>query len=148
VFLSKLKKIKQFSAIMLLVFFGVSFSVVANEHTIGDITVHYNAFNSSLISPEVATQYGIKRSGQTGILNISVLKNGQAVVANIFGHGKNLASQLKQLAFKEVKEDKAIYYIATFNFRSGERLSFDLQVQPEKTGVLMPLQFKQILYID
>jgi len=133
---------------MLLVFFGVSFSVVANEHTIGDITVHYNAFNSSLISPEVATQYGIKRSGQTGILNISVLKNGQAVVANIFGHGKNLASQLKQLAFKEVKEDKAIYYIATFNFRSGERLSFDLQVQPEKTGVLMPLQFKQILYID
>lgn len=125
-----------------------SFSVTANEQTVGDVTIHYNVFNSALISADVAAQYHITRSGQTGVINVSVMKNGKAVVANIFGHGKNLAGQLKALAFKEIKEDKAIYYIATFTFRSDEKLSFDLQVQPEKQGLLLPLKFKQTLYVD
>ncbi|MET1257138.1 DUF4426 domain-containing protein [Aliikangiella maris] len=117
-------------------------------HTIGDITIHYNALSSSNIPPEVASQYGITRSQKTGIINISVQKNGKPVIANIFGHGKNLAGQLKELAFKEIKEDNAIYYIAAFNFSNAEKLSFDLQVQPEKQGILIPLQFKQQLFAD
>ena len=120
-------KFKQF-ALLFIILASATFSVFANEHTVGDVTIHYNAFNSSVISADVATQYHITRSGQTGIINISVMKNGKAVIANIFGHGKNLAGQLKELAFKEVKEDKAIYYIATFSFRSNEKLIFDLQV--------------------
>jgi hypothetical protein len=135
------------SAILLLLL-SISHIAEANEHRVGDITIHYSAFNSSLISAEVATQYGIRRSGQTGIINISVIDNGKPVVANIFGHAKNLLGQLKNLSFKEIKEDKAIYYIATFSFRNDEKLTFDLQVQPQKTGKLMPLQFKQTLFVN
>ena len=120
----------------------------ANEQKVGDVTIHYNAFNSSAISAEVASQYGIRRSGQTGIINISIMKNGKPVIANIFGNAKNLIGQLKNLAFKEIKEDKAIYYIATFTFRNDEKLTFELQVQPGKQGILMPLQFKQALFVD
>jgi len=128
--------------------FFLSNAAEANEHKVGDVTIHYNALNSSVISAEVSSQYGIRRSGQTGIINISVMRSGKPVIANIFGHGKNLVGQLKQLAFKEIKEDKAIYYIATFTFRNDEKLTFDLQVQPEKQGVLLPLQFKQTLFVD
>ena len=135
------------SAILLLLL-SISHIAEANEHRVGDITIHYSAFNSSLISAEVATQYGIRRSGQTGIINISVIDNGKPVVANIFGHAKNLLGQLKNLSFKEIKEDKAIYYIATFSFRNDEKLTFDLQVQPQKTGKLIPLQFKQTLFVN
>ncbi len=138
-----------FLTIIVSIFSGmVSSATFSNEHKVGDVTIHYNAFNSSLISAEVATLYKITRSGQTGIINISVMKNEKPVIANIFGHGKNLAGQLKELAFKEIKEENAIYYVATFIFRSGEDLIFDLQVQPEKSGVLIPLKFKQQLYID
>lgn len=118
----------------------------ANEQTVGDITIHYNALSSSNIPAEVASQYGINRSGRTAIVNIAVQKKGKPVIANIFGHGKNLAGQLKELAFKEIKEEKAIYYIATFTFSHGEKVSFDLQVQAEKSGKLIPLSFKQELF--
>ena len=140
------KYLGQFFCIIFISF--ANFSVFANQHTVGEVTVHYNAFNSAIISADVATQYGITRSGQTGIINISVIKGDKPVIANIFGHGKNLLGQLKGLAFKEIKEDKAIYYIATFTFRSNEKLSFDLQIQPEKSGILLPLQFKQTLFVD
>jgi len=123
------------------------------EHTFENYTVHYNLLNASFIQPEIATQYGIKRSKNLGLLNISVLdtsenKNGTAVISNIFGHGASLAGQVKSLSFKEIKEADAIYYIATFPINNGERLSFDLQVQPRKKGRLIPIKFKQQVFID
>lgn len=119
-----------------------------NQHTVGDVTIHYNAFGSSTIPSEVAAAYGLTRSKRTGLVNISVVKNGQSVTANIFGHGKNLLGQLKELSFKEIIEENSIYYIATFNYSNEEQVMFDLQVQAEKTGQLIPLAFKQQFFVD
>ena len=133
----------------------ISFSPIlySEEHTVGDYTIHYNLINSSFIEPKVATQYGLKRSKNIGLLNISVVKKSDdekviGVVSNILGHGVSLSGQLKPLAFKEIREDTAIYYLATIPIRNGERLSFDLQVQPEKQGKLIPIKFKEQIYID
>ena len=139
-----------FSLVLLFLFSG---QPIANEHTVGEYTVHYNLLNSSLIQPKIATQYGIKRSKNIGMLNISVMKKSEdgkdaAVISNIFGHGASLAGQVKSLAFKEIREADAIYYIATFAISDQERLSFDLQVQPEKTGKLIPLKFKKQVFVD
>lgn len=153
-FLSKIHNSLKITKLIKTFLFSLSLSVFiilpthANEQTVGDVTIHYSAFNSALISAEVAAQYGITRSAKTGVLNISVLKNNKSVFANVFGHGKNLLGQLKELGFKEIKEDQAIYYIATFNFANAEKLIFDLQIQAEKAGKLLPLKFKQTLYID
>lgn len=144
----RVSKIQHLLLLSLSLLFVFSFPATANQHTVGDVTIHYNALNSALISPEVASQYGITRSGRTAIVNISVMKNDKPVVANIFGHGKNLTGQLKELAFKEIKEEEAIYYIATLTFSNAEKLSFDLQVQAEKAGALIPLQFKQQLFTE
>ena len=129
----------------------------AEQHTVDDYTIHYNLLNSSFIEAKTATQYGIKRSKNIGLLNISVIKKsdtdpaastGKAVISNIFGHGASLAGQVKSLAFREIKEGDAIYYIATFPINNAERLSFDLQVQPEKVGKLIPIKFKKQVFID
>jgi len=125
----------------------------AEQHTVGDYTIHYSVINSSFIQAETATQYGLKRSKNIGLLNISVIKksdteNGSAVIANIFGHASNLVGQLKGLAFKEIKEENAIYYIATFPINNAERLKFDLKIQPNKVGKLIPLVFKNQVFID
>lgn len=130
----------------------------ANDFKIGDITIHYNVFNSTFLQPETATIYGIKRSKNRAILNISVVKNeeGEAseredvkgIVSNVFGHGTNLLGQLKELAFKEIKEKTAIYYIASFPINNAERITFDLKVQPNKQGKLIPIKFKQQVFIE
>ena len=131
----------------------ISIDVKAEQHTIGDFTVHYSLINSSILDPQVATQYGIKRSSNVALLNISIIKKsenemGTPVISNIFGNGRSLAGQFKELAFREVKEDKAIYYLATFTISDGERLSFDLKVQPEKQGKLIPIKFKQQVFVN
>jgi len=136
----------KFSALLALLL--LSFNLQANEFNRGDITIYYNALSSASIPAEVAAQYGITRSGRTGLVNISVARSGKAIFANIFGQGQNLTGQLKKLAFKEIKEGDAIYYIAVFNFNNAENLTFDLQVQPEKQGQLIPLKFKQQLFRD
>ena len=132
---------------ILLIGMGLS-QVAANVHSMGNITVHYHAFNSASIPAEVANAYKIRRGGRTGVVNITVMKNDKPVIANIFGNGKNLAGQLKALSFKEIREGAVIYYIATFTFNHSERLTFDLQVQPEREGKLIPITFKQEMFIN
>ncbi len=148
---SRLRYFFKFAALAVLVL--ISTSSRAEQHTVGEFTVHYSLFNTSFLTAEVANQYGIKRSKRIAMLNISIIHNAgkpneTAVISNVFGNGVSLAGQLKQLAFREVKEENAIYYLATFPINNGERLSFDLKVQPLKTGKLIPIKFKQQVYID
>ena len=41
--------------------------------TFSNLEVHYIALPSTFIQPEIAKQYGIKRSKTNGLLNISIL---------------------------------------------------------------------------
>ncbi len=142
--------------IKILILFSVTFFSnisIAGQHTNGLYTIHYSLLNSSFIQAETANQYKIKRSKNIALLNISIIKNigsdnGIAVIGNIFGNASNQLSQLKKLAFKEIKETDAIYYIATFPINNAERVTIDIEVQPEKKGQLIPIKFKQQVYID
>lgn len=139
----------------LLILFTIIFAkpLLAETHSVGDYTIHYSLMNSSFIQPETAKLYNLKRSKNIALLNISVMKKSNnemddPVIANLFGHATNLVGQLKKLAFKEIKEDKAIYYIASFPITNGENLKFELQVQPNKQGKIIPLSFRNQLFIN
>jgi len=117
--------------------------------------IHYNAFNSSMLTPEIAKQYEIQRSKSLGILNISVLKDLgdssdsiEAVTAFIEGHAKNSISQMKELNFKKVTEGHAIYYIATFNFAENESLTFNFYVVPKGETTSTKVSFKQQFFVE
>ena len=127
-------------------------SVAAEQKKVfGDYEVHYNALNSSTLTPEVAKQYGLTRGANQGLVNIAVRKrdgkDGVATSAVISGSVRNLLSQKNELKFKEVKESGAIYYIATFRFDDKDTLTFDLTVQPEG-GASYPLTFNHTLWVQ
>lgn len=110
--------------------------------------VHYIAFPSTVIKPEIATTYGLQRSGSNAVINISVLEKStqkaQAVV--ISGTAKNLLGQKTDLAFKEIKEQDAIYYIAQLKYSDQETYRFDIQIrQGDQTEKLV---FQQKFYVD
>ena len=48
-------------------------AIAQQAQNFGEYSVHYNALNSSLITPEVAKAYGIRRSNSRALINISVL---------------------------------------------------------------------------
>ena len=119
--------------------------------TIKDVEVHYSAFNSTFLTPQVARSYQLKRNGYTALLNISVLDNYQAgkpaITAKLTGTAKNLIGQMRELSFREVKEANAIYYLAEFPISDEENLTFTIDVNAGNKGT-GTLKFTQKFYVE
>jgi hypothetical protein len=116
-------------------FFSVN-GYAENAREFGPYVIHYNAFRSDTISPEIAKQYGLPRANNRVLVNISVLKKvmgttGQPTPSKVTGFANNLTGQMKNLDFKEIKEGSAIYYIAETKISDGEFLKFDIKIVPE-----------------
>ena len=106
-------------------------AVAERKHSVGEHDVHYSAFNSSFLQPDIAAAAGLVRSKSQGVVNVSVLKAGKPVAAQVSGSVKNLLGQDYPLTFKQLKEgDEAIYYLAQFPFESREVLRFNLNLRP------------------
>lgn len=123
-----------------LFFFAIALSsfnsYAENSREFGNYVVHYNAFRSDTISPEVAKEYGLARASNRVIINVAVLQKvmnttGKPTVSSVTGHASNLTGQLKKLEFKEIKEGTAIYYLAETKISDGEFLKFDLKITPD-----------------
>lgn len=111
-------------------------SYAENSKEFGDYVIHYNAFRSDTISPEVAKQYGLTRANNRILINIAVLKKvmnttGKPTSSKVTGHASNLTGQLKNLEFKEITEGNAIYYLADTTISDGEFLKFDIKITPD-----------------
>lgn len=116
--------------------------------TFSDYVVYYNAFSTDMLQPSVAKQYGIKRSKNRAMFNISVQKKimgtaGQPVAADITGKAINLNAQTKTLEPRKIVEGTAIYYIGEFPVTHREVLDFDFNITPEGEQNLFNLKFRQ-----
>ena len=105
---------------------------------IGDYRVHYNAINTNAIPPEVASAYGIQRSGSRAMLNIAVLRKAESedsmdttARATVSARAVNLTGQVREIELREIEDDDAIYYIGTFRISNEETLTFEISVRPE-----------------
>ena len=120
----------------------------------GDYIVHYNALNASLITPEVAKAYGIRRSDSRALINISVLKSlndlpATAVKAKVTASGRNLTGQIRNIDMREINDgDGAIYYIGELSVRNMEMFDFTVAVLPEGQGEPFDVKFRQQFYTE
>jgi len=135
-------------------FIGLLFhSAEAAEKKVGDYIIYYNAFNSSFLQPDVAKNYNITRSGLTAVLNVSIHKDGkpterQATAASVQGKVTNSLSQFTELAFREIKEEQAIYYIADFQFRPEEDTTIEFTIKAPGMARAETISFKQKFYTE
>jgi len=112
--------------------------------------IHYNALNSSLITPEVAKAYSIRRSDSRALINISVLKkSGGAARADVTATGRNLTGQTRNVEMREIDEgDGAIYYIGELSVRNMETFDFTVLVTPEGNDKPYTVKFRQQFYTE
>ena len=61
------------------------------KEVFGDVTVHYSAFTSSMLQPDVAAATGLTRSKNQGVLNIAVIKAGKPAPAVVSGTVQDLS---------------------------------------------------------
>ena len=142
------------SSLFLLALSGFGTNAVAeNSRVFGDYVVHYNAFRSDALSPEVAKAYELTRRNNRILINITVLKKvlgttGKPVHATISGHASNLTGQKRDVNLREVREGTAIYYIGDFPITHEEVLRFTVTVKPEGQADTYEVKFKQQFFTE
>lgn len=133
-----------FTGLLLAGMFSVS-AMAEGVTRLGPWEVHYNAFNSTLIRPEMASQYNLERSEYLATLNIVVFapdKPGKpAQQVEISGYSMNPLSQQQTLDFQEVIEGESVYYLAQARFTNAETLRFFITI--EQDGVQEELTFSE-----
>lgn len=145
---------RQLLKITALVLFVMAGSVQAeNSIDFGDYVVHYNAFTSDTLSPQIAKAYDITRSKSRGVVNIAVLKkvlgtHGSPVTAKLVASAVNLTGQLKSFDTREIREDGAIYYIGEFRVTNQETLDFKVRLQPEGSNKGLTVRFRQQFFTN
>jgi Domain of unknown function (DUF4426) len=112
--------------------------------TFGDYTVHYSAFTTDFLSAEIAKSYGLARSKNRALLNVSILKKvlgktGTPVHARVKIKATNPQARVQELNIRELEEPGAVYYLAELPVSHGETLTFNVEVTPR--GDKMPYKF-------
>ena len=137
-------------AILLAVLMGTATISVNAEQSksFGNYNVHFSAFTTDILTPDVAKNYRISRSKNRALLNISVLKKvmgtaGSPVSAKVDATATNLSSQLRELDVRELKESEAIYYIAETMVNNEETLKYTLSITPEGETEAYTFSFQQ-----
>lgn len=107
----------------------------ATSKDFGDYVVHFNALTTDQLTQEVAKQYGIVRSPNRALLNVSIIRKqegttGKSVPGSVSASATNLTGQLKNLQIREVKSGGAVYYIGDVAIADRETLVFSIDVTP------------------
>lgn len=112
----------------------------------GNYEVHFNALRTDGLTPEVARAYGIQRSKNRVMLNVTVLRKDAEhaprtpVEADVAVDAYNLNGQLKDIQMRRVSEGDAIYSIGEVSISGTEILVFDIKVTPR--GEAAPFNVK------
>jgi len=128
-------------------------AVAENSTTAGGYTVHYNAFTTATLTPEIAKAYGIQRSKFRGMLNVSVIEEkegttGRSVPARVDVKAVILTGQSTPLPMREIKEQDAVYYVGEFPVQNEEKVNFVIEATPEGATETFVIHMEQQFFTD
>lgn len=113
----------------------------------GDLRVHFNALPSTELTPEVARQYGVTRSANRALVNISVRRGEPgadvAVPAQVTVAATNLAGQRQDVRMREVRDGDALYYLGEARVAGQDTLTFEIEVVVDGEPKPMGATFRQ-----
>lgn len=119
----------------------------------GDYQVHYSIFSSSFLRPEIAAKNDLNRSKSIGVINISIMQETEdggwrTVGGQVEGKVLNDIQQQRFLGFRRISEGDAVYYIAEFQYRNAELLTFQVTARPQGAGSDLPIRVAHTLFND
>lgn len=132
---------------------GEILAAMESSKDFGDYVLHFNALTTDQLEPEIAAQYGIVRSNNRVLLNVSLLRNQEiglatAVAADVRASARNLNNQLRNIPVQEIREGDAIYYIGETAIVDSESLIFTVVVTPEGSDEPLTVRFQRQFFAD
>lgn len=104
--------------------------------TTGDYQVHYSAFASGFLTPEIAREYGILRSRTRGVLLVSVKRAGEPATPPTEAWVSAGSGQPEPLPLRAVRTDGTVSFLGSFAIADGESRRFRILVTPPDAAPL------------
>lgn len=125
----------------------------AGSKDFGDIQVHWSVFPSTFLAPEIANENNLNRSRSIGIVNISIMRETEdgglePVSGQVEGKVLNNVQQVKFLGFRRIQEGNAVYFIAEYQYRNAELMTFEITARPTGRNQDLPIRFTHTLFND
>lgn len=120
-----------------------------NSTRVGGYTIHHNALTTDSLPAQVASAYGLQRSTNRALLNVSVIRDnprggmGTPVHADIRAVARTLYGQIRPIRLREIVESEAVYYIADFPVAHREELLFEFEILPQGERYPLRAQMRQ-----
>ncbi|SBS35801.1 hypothetical protein MAQ5080_03270 [Marinomonas aquimarina] len=119
----------------------------------GQYQLHYNTFESTFLTPEIAHQYGLTRTKGQALLNVAVTTQAagelpQPQRAIVSAQVTNLLGQIVTLSFITIEEGDSIYYLAPFTKTDDEILKFTVEAKTSADSTPMTVNFQRHFYVD
>ena len=122
---------------------------------LGEYIVHYNALNTTLLPAQMAQAYGIQRSDNRAMLNVTVMKKGEnegpdtPMEANVVAGAVNLSGQRRTIEMRKISDASgAVYYIGVLRVYNLEQLNFSVNVEIEGLEEAAVIEFSQKFYTE
>ncbi len=120
----------------------------------GDYELHFNAVRTDQLTPDIARTYGIQRSTNRVLLNVTLLHkkaDGEPrapAEATVSVDAYNLNGQLKNMEMRRITEGSAIYYIGEVSITGDEILVFDIKATPTGESEAFAVKFKREFFAE
>ena len=102
---------------------------------LGRFEAHYSVIPTTLLKPAIAADYDITRARDRALVNIALIDpQSGPVPAEVSGSVRDLLSLERPLAFTEVREGEAVYYLATIEHGDEETMRFFVDVETPEIG--------------
>jgi len=106
-----------------------------------------NTVHSLTLPSAVIQRYGLHAADETGIISCSLQLVTDDVPANtralISGIARTLTGNAERLSFKEVLDQGAVSYVATFPLTAASRIDFDVEMYDPITGRRYEVELRQ-----
>ncbi|WP_144778764.1 DUF4426 domain-containing protein [Marinobacter maritimus] len=131
----------------------ISLPAHAESEDFGDYQVHWSVLPSTFLTPETAKANNLQRSKGIGIVNIAIMQKNESgilkpVTGQVEGKASNDIQQVKFLAFRRIQEGDSVYFIAQYQYSSGELMTFNVTARPSGHSQDLPVRFAHTLFSD
>ena len=119
----------------------------------GEYQLHYNTFESTFLTPDIAHHYGLTRTKGQALLNVAVTTQAsgelpQSQRALVSANVTNLLGQIVPLTFVTIEEGDSVYYLAAFTKTDDDILKFTVNAKISADSAPMTVNFQRHFYVD
>lgn len=118
--------------------------------TAGNLELHAEAVASRSLTPEAAANYRVEPAADRGVLLVTVLRrergNAVTVPAQVYAGAMSRRNHVLSIPLREVREDKAVYYVGEFRYTAPDELRF--LVNANVLGTPLKAEFSRAFPVD